>query len=97
MTDLLSDDALEQELGNLDGWTLNGDRKAITKSFVFKNFVEAFSWMTGIALKAESMGHHPEWTNVYKTVTVTLTTHDADGLTAKDMKLARHMNEAARD
>ncbi|MCA8882966.1 MAG: 4a-hydroxytetrahydrobiopterin dehydratase [Rhodobacteraceae bacterium] len=70
------------------GWTLLDDRDAITKTFTFRNFVDAFGWMTRAALIAEAMNHHPEWTNVYRTVTVTLTTHDAGGLSSLDVVLA---------
>lgn len=70
------------------GWALVDGRDAITKTYVFANFIEAFGWMTRAALIAEKMNHHPEWSNVYKTVEVTLTTHDADGLSELDVKLA---------
>lgn len=70
------------------GWALADGRDAITKTFTFRNFVEAFGWMTRAALIAEAMNHHPEWTNVYRTVTVTLTTHDAGGLSSLDVVLA---------
>jgi 4a-hydroxytetrahydrobiopterin dehydratase len=66
------------------------------KTFVFGNFVEAFGFMTQVALVAEKMDHHPEWSNVYKTVNVLLTTHDAGGLTSKDVELARAMEAAAK-
>ncbi|MCR9087888.1 MAG: 4a-hydroxytetrahydrobiopterin dehydratase [Rhodobacteraceae bacterium] len=71
-----------------NGWALVDGRDAITKSFVFADFIEAFGWMTRAALIAEKMNHHPEWSNVYKTVEVSLTTHDADGLSDLDVKLA---------
>ncbi|MEM9811384.1 MAG: 4a-hydroxytetrahydrobiopterin dehydratase [Pseudomonadota bacterium] len=77
------------------GWTEVADRDAITKDFVFADFVTAFSWMSAIALEAEKRDHHPEWSNVYKTVTVTLTTHDAGGLTALDIGLATEMERHA--
>lgn len=78
------------------GWALTEDgRDAIHKSFVFRDFVEAFGWMTQVALWAEKWDHHPEWSNVYKTVEVTLTTHDVDGLSALDAKLARKMDSLA--
>ncbi len=83
-------------LKSLDGWTDDAKRDAIVKTFVFGNFVEAFGFMTQAALVAERMDHHPEWSNVYKTVSVLLTTHDAGGLTSKDIELARAMDEAAR-
>ena len=86
----------EAALGALKGWTHDAKRDAIAKTFVFANFVEAFAFMTKTALAAERMDHHPEWSNVYKTVNVLLTTHDAGGLTAKDVELARVMDQAAR-
>ena len=84
------------ELSNLieAGWAHNADRDAITKRFVFGNFIEAFGWMTRMAIVAEKLNHHPEWSNVYKTVEVTLTTHDVGGLSALDAKLARAMDAA---
>ena len=78
---------------DLDGWT--GGDDFITKVFKFDDFVEAFSFMTHIAIIAEKMNHHPEWFNVYGTVRVTLRTHDAGGLTALDFRLAGVMKEAA--
>ena len=77
------------------GWQSEASRDALTKTFVFRDFVEAFGFMTQMALVAERMDHHPEWSNVYKTVKVLLTTHDADGLTMKDIELARAMDAAA--
>ena len=90
-TDRLADDApLAPLLAN--GWTRLADRDAIAKTFTFRNFVEAFGWMTRAALIAEKMDHHPEWTNVYRTVAVTLTSHDAGGLTARDVTLATRLD-----
>ena len=77
------------------GWTHTEGRDAVTKSYVFKNFVEAFGFMTKAALWAEKWNHHPEWSNVYKTVNVTLTTHDTGGLSDLDAKLAKKMDELA--
>ncbi len=77
------------------GWTLRADGAAIEKTFVFRNFIEAFGFMTKAALWAEKWNHHPEWSNVYKTVAVTLTTHDTGGLSALDVKLATKMNALA--
>ena len=82
-------------LKELKGWNEEPKRDAIVKTFVFANFVEAFGFMTKAALTAERMDHHPEWSNVYKTVNVLLTTHDAGGLTMKDIELARAMDAAA--
>ncbi|MBF9030730.1 4a-hydroxytetrahydrobiopterin dehydratase [Rhodobacterales bacterium HKCCE3408] len=97
MTDKLDGAARDAALKDLKarGWETLPDRDAIKKSFVFGNFVEAFGWMTQIAILAEKANHHPEWSNVYKTVEVTLTTHDAGGLSEKDVALAAKMDEAA--
>ena len=77
------------------GWSEVEGRDAITKTFKFAGFMRAFGWMSEIAIYAEKMNHHPEWFNVYNRVEVTLTTHDADGLSALDIKLARKMDRAA--
>lgn len=102
MTEKLSDETRHTVLQPLfdTGWKILEDRDAIHKTFEFADFVEAFGWMTRVALFAEKWNHHPEWSNVYKTVNVTLTTHDADGLSALDAKLARKMDSlftAAKD
>lgn len=78
-----------------NGWAMVDGRDAIHKTFVFKNFVEAFGFMTRAAIWAEKWNHHPEWSNVYKTVEVTLTTHDADGLSALDAKLGAKLDALA--
>lgn len=79
-----------------DLWRNTADgRPAITRTLSFKNFSEAFAFMTRVALKAEKMNHHPEWSNVYNKVTITLTTHDAGALTEKDIKLAEYINTLA--
>jgi len=78
------------------GWAQVADRDAITKTYTFTNFVEAFGFMSRTALWAEKLNHHPEWFNVYKTVTVTLTTHDTGGLSALDVALAQKMDALAR-
>ena len=80
-------------IGN--GWSMVQDRDAIFKQFKFKSFVDAFSWMTAAAIYAEKMNHHPEWSNVYNRVEVTLTTHDVDGLSSLDIKLAKKMDQLA--
>jgi 4a-hydroxytetrahydrobiopterin dehydratase len=82
-------------LGKLAGWTEIAGRDAITKKFVFEDFNAAFGFMTRVALVAEKMDHHPEWFNVYKTVDVTLSTHDAGGVTELDIKLAQTMDRLA--
>ena len=74
------------------GWALDQSRDAIFKEYQFKNFVEAMGFMTRAALWAEKWNHHPEWFNVYNRVVVTLTTHDVDGLSSQDVKLARKMD-----
>ena len=74
------------------GWAMVEGRDAVKKSFAFKNFVEAFGWMTKVALRAEKLNHHPEWFNVYNRVDAVLSTHDAGGLTELDLKLARAMD-----
>ena len=76
-------------LGELADWRLAADRDAIVKSFKFRDFVEAFGFMGRVALLAEKADHHPEWSNVYNRVEILLTTHDADGLSARDVALAR--------
>ena len=75
------------------GWEVGAT--SVQKTFVFKNFVEAFGWMTSAAIVAEKLNHHPEWSNVYKTVNVTLTSHDVDGLSTRDVKLAAKMDALA--
>ena len=79
----------------LDGWSDTEDRDAIQKTFTFKNFNQAFSFMTRVAMEAEKANHHPEWFNVYNRVDVTLRTHDAGGITEKDIKLAQFMEMIA--
>lgn len=79
----------------LDGWTLVEGRDAIRKQFVFADFNAAFGWMARVALVAEQMNHHPEWFNVYAKVDVTLSTHDDNGLTRRDVELAQRMDQFA--
>ena len=88
----LSEDARKAALKSLGGWTEAPGRDAIQKTYLFKDFVAAFGFMSKVALIAERMDHHPEWTNVYRKVDVTLSTHDAGGLTEKDIALARAMD-----
>lgn len=76
------------------GWSLVEERDAIMKDYKFKSFVEAFGWMTKVAIHAEALNHHPEWSNVYSRVSVVLTTHDANGLTDLDVALAKRMDAA---
>ena len=83
-------------LGALQGWSETEDgRDAIRKSFKFKGFSEAFAFMAGVATRAEAADHHPEWFNVYNRVDVVLTTHDAGGVTEKDVALAKVMDAIA--
>jgi 4a-hydroxytetrahydrobiopterin dehydratase len=82
-------------LKDLQGWSAADGRDAIQKTYRFVDFGEAFSWMTRIALAAEKLDHHPEWFNVYSKVEVTLATHDAGGVTALDVELAKIMDDAA--
>lgn len=82
-------------LTELSSWTEAEDRDAIRKRFLFKDFNAAFGFMTRVAMMAEKLDHHPEWSNVYRTVDVTLTTHDANGLTDLDIKLAHEMDRFA--
>jgi 4a-hydroxytetrahydrobiopterin dehydratase len=79
-------------LSELEGWSEVPGRDAITKSYQFKSFSQAWSWMSRVALIAEKMDHHPEWTNVYCRVAVKLSTHSAGGVTLKDIALARKMD-----
>ncbi|MDF0603476.1 4a-hydroxytetrahydrobiopterin dehydratase [Psychromarinibacter sp. C21-152] len=97
MMEKLTDTEREEHLNPLlaDGWAMVEGRDAIKKTFEFKNFVDAFGFMTKAAIWAEKMNHHPEWFNVFKTVEVTLSTHDAGGLTENDTKLARKMDALA--
>ena len=97
MTQKLTGEARKSALAKLSGWSEVAGRDAITKKFVFKDFNQAFGFMARVALVAEKMDHHPEWFNVYKTVEVTLSTHDAGGLTELDMKLAEAMDRIAAD
>ena len=94
--DRLDPDAIEAALATLDGWALEEGGAAIGKRFAFKSFSEAFGFMARAALAAETLDHHPEWSNVYNKVEVRLTTHSAGGLTDLDIELARRMDEFAR-
>ena len=95
MSEKLSGDARKTALSRLSGWSEVKGRDAITRTFVFADFNQAFGFMTRAALVAEKLDHHPEWFNVYKTVTVTLSTHDAGGLTERDIRLAEAMDRLA--
>jgi 4a-hydroxytetrahydrobiopterin dehydratase len=96
MAQRLTGEARQTALTTLAGWNLVDGRDAIQKTFKFKNFSEAFGFMARVALVAERMDHHPEWRNVWSTVEVVLSTHDADGLTQRDIDLAQAMDAIAR-
>ncbi len=95
MSQKLAGEARKAALARLKGWSETSGRDAITRKFVFADFNEAFGFMTRAALVAEKLDHHPEWFNVYKTVEVTLSTHDAGGLTERDIRLAEAMDKIA--
>ncbi|QDM00276.1 4a-hydroxytetrahydrobiopterin dehydratase [Rhodopseudomonas palustris] len=95
MVEPLSAGELRSALQDLPGWSACTDRAAIGRSFVFADFSEAFGFMARVALAAEKADHHPDWRNVYKTVDVTLTTHDAGGVTARDVALAKAIDAIA--
>ncbi len=95
MAKRLTADQRQTALAALPDWRLVADREAITRSFEFKDFSEAFAFMTRVALRAEQLNHHPEWFNVYRRVDITLATHDAGGLTDLDFELARAIDDFA--
>ena len=86
----LSDEQIRKELANLSGWSVVNGK--LHKEFIFKNFIEAFGFMTTAALHIEKMNHHPEWFNVYNKINIDLVTHDAGGITQNDVNLARILN-----
>lgn len=88
----MAETTLPQALADA-GWTTSEDGKGIAKTFKLKGFRDALAWMVRAGFEADSMNHHPEWSNVYNRVEVTLTTHDAGGLTAKDIELAERMEK----
>ena len=96
MAEKLTGAARKANLAKLDGWTEVDGRDAISKKFMFKDFNEAFGFMARAALIAEKLDHHPEWFNVYNRVEVTLATHDAGGVTERDIKLAQEMDRLAK-
>lgn len=95
MAGRLEGEARKAALGELEAWAEVADRDAITRRFLFRDFSEAWGFMCRVALVAERLDHHPEWSNVYRTVDVILTTHDAGGLTRKDIELAKAMDRIA--
>ncbi len=95
MTKKLLQEQRKAGLAKLHGWHEVPERDAITKAFKFADFNAAFGFMTQVALQAEKMDHHPEWSNVYNKVEITLTTHDAGGVSDKDLQLAAFIDQAA--
>lgn len=93
MVEKLSPETLAQEIATLSGWGHVPDRAAIQKIFKFKDFTQAWCFMNKVAALAEGMDHHPEWRNVYNSVDIVLTTHDAGGITERDIALARAIEQ----
>jgi 4a-hydroxytetrahydrobiopterin dehydratase len=91
----LSADERAAQLRELDGWQSVANRDAIERSLEFADFNEAFGFMTRVAIKAQEMDHHPEWFNVYNVVRITLSSHDANGVTQRDVELARFIDSIA--
>jgi 4a-hydroxytetrahydrobiopterin dehydratase len=92
MIHTLTSEERAAQMAALHGWQATADRDAIQREFKFADFNEAFGFMTRVAIKAQEMDHHPEWFNVYNKVKITLSTHDAGGLTERDIKLAKFIN-----
>lgn len=92
MVEKLSAEALATALSALKGWSIMPGRDAIQKSFRFGDFNEAFGFMSRIAMRAEKMDHHPEWSNIYNRVEITLATHDVDGVSERDIELAKFID-----
>lgn len=95
MAEKLNPAERKKAMASLKGWKKTPGRDAIKKTFVFADFNAAFGWMSRVAMMAEKLDHHPEWDNVYKTVNVVLTTHDAGGLSGLDVTLAKFMDKTA--
>lgn len=91
MPERISESSITETLGNLPGWEMVENGRAIRKNFKFRDFSEAWAFMSRVALLAEKMDHHPEWFNVYNKVDVTLNTHDAGGVTERDISMAKAM------
>jgi 4a-hydroxytetrahydrobiopterin dehydratase len=94
MTEKLTPQTAADVLTTLPAWKHDQKRDAITREFVFADFAQAFAFMTQIAIQSEKRNHHPEWSNVYNRVTITLTTHDVNGLSQRDIDLARYADAA---
>ncbi len=97
MVEKLSAEVRARALADLPGWAPAGGRDAIQKPFKFKNFSQAWGFMSRVALAAEAMNHHPEWSNTYNRVDIVLTTHDCGGLSERDVELARIIEELVAD
>ena len=97
MGKLIEADALEEQLKALPGWQLDAAGKSLSKSFVFADFSACFGVMSRIALAAEKLDHHPDWSNVWNRLDIRLSTHDAGGLTGLDMQLARQIDQLAKE
>lgn len=97
MIETLTAEARQAALAELQGWALVEGRDAIRKTFKFKTFSQAWGFMNRVALAAEKLDHHPEWSNAYNRVEITLTTHDCDGLSERDVKLARRIETYAKE
>ena len=95
MADTLSQTALGEALASLEGWTMSGGGDALERTYRFSDFMTAFGFMGRVAVYADVVDHHPEWFNVYNRVDVTLTSHDAGGVTRRDIAMARFMDRAA--
>jgi 4a-hydroxytetrahydrobiopterin dehydratase len=93
MVEKLTPKEIQSRLEDINNWTLNERDTHIHKSFQFKNFIQAWGFMTKVALLAEKMNHHPEWSNVYNKVDISLSTHDCAGLSEKDFSLAQKIDE----
>ena len=91
----LSSSTIKEKLPGLNDWSLSNEK--LQRQFVFRDFVEAFGFMSRVALLAEAMDHHPEWSNVYNRVEINLTTHDAGGISERDFTLAEHINSLLAD
>jgi len=95
MSGKLNDADRASAIAELETWHDESERNAIKKSFRFKDFNEAFAFMTRVAMEAEKTNHHPEWSNVYNTVDITLTSHDVGGVSERDLTLARFIDSVA--
>ena len=96
MSHKLTPEARTQALSNLQSWEHDTEEDAISKTLQFSDFKEAFAFMTQVALEAEKINHHPDWSNAYNQVHVVLTTHDVEGLSERDIELARYIDRIAQ-